>query len=237
MAVAHKISNLTFALHPESSSIIRPHHEVKLLVFLETTSRQSTVIHIAFGDGNSRELSLEDLPIHRDSNTIEASNQDMFVVSDYEKSCNLSLEVDYSYSSQGRYNPHVWAANAQTNVSMALPVHINVLLELQGIRIRASALTAPVLQETTFSVHFLVSSPNTTLHWSIHNQDGSLVTNISSTSATFQWTFLDEGYHTVTVRASNFISEISASVSINVQYKVVGLELSCNHWNVSTGGF
>ena len=188
-----------------------------------TASRRDTFLEVGFGDGvvarycvkeeNGSLIGLEMAP----------GDDYIYLVENYGEECELALEIEHVYKSEGEYVPSVKGLNANSEIVKDLPTTIVVQNRLQTpslIHPHAVARDSPV----TFTVNFVTRSAHTRFDWTVE-VDGGGRDNFTSVEPFLTHTFVDCGIHQVAVKASNRINAVTVSSSVTVEVPIEGVAL------------
>ena len=189
-----------------------------------TASRRDTFLEVGFGDGvvarycvkeeNGSLIGLEMAP----------GDDYIYLVENYGEECELALEIEHEYKSEGEYVPSVKGLNANSEIVIDLPTTIVVQNRLQTpslIHPHAVARDSPV----TFTVNFVTRSAHTRFDWTVE-VDGGERENFTSVEPFLTYTFTDCGVHQVAVTASNRINAVTVSSSVTVEVPIEGVALT-----------
>ena len=157
----------------------------------------------------------------------------IYLVGNYGEECELALEIEHVYKSEGEYVPSVTGLNANSEIRRDLPTTIVVQNRLQTpslIHSHAVARGSPV----TFIVNLVTRSAHTRFEWTVE-VDGGTRENFTSVEPSLTHTFVDCGVHQVAVTASNRINAVTVSSSVTVEEPIVGVALTSRSHFVTMG--
>ncbi|XP_052802584.1 uncharacterized protein LOC128232845 isoform X2 [Mya arenaria] len=99
------LSNITFDLDPESSTMATMASPVVFTVSMVTTSRSGRWLKVWYGDGHDNIVSLADTDSPQ--LVLLGNGNKMDIVASYGQGCTLTVEFMYIYQMEGKYRPRV----------------------------------------------------------------------------------------------------------------------------------
>ena len=230
-----KLGDVSFSLATDySRAAVKVNEPIRFVVNVETTFRQNTQLIVDFGEGDPRQVSLQEARNRTENGTtqyvqdvLEGELEGLALVASYGEGCNLSVEFHYEYQQQGSFTPDILIVNNYSFVPRYFREPIIVQNELTVPKLQMDEVVL-VNASTELQLSFLTSSVNMSLIWTIFDQDNNLLDNITTNASHLTYIFQESGRYMVSVTATNLINSVSTVGSIIAQHSIDNLSAFCS---------